>query len=75
MIDIALYGGEPVRGTRLSYGRQYIDEEDIQAVAEVLKSDFLTCGPKVSELEAVLCQLTGAAHCTVMTKDDALVQM
>jgi len=47
----AIYGGTPIRKERLSYGRQYIDEADIQAVTEVLKSDFLTCGPKVMELE------------------------
>lgn len=67
MTKLALYGGKPIRNTRLSYGHQYIDEADIQAVTEVLKSDFLTCGPKVSELETALCKLTGAAHCTAVS--------
>jgi len=35
----------------IPYARQYIDEEDIQAVAEVLRSDFITTGPKIAELE------------------------
>ena len=63
----AIYGGTPIRKERLSYGRQYIDEDDIQAVTKVLKSDFLTCGPKVTELEETLCRLTGAAHCTAVS--------
>lgn len=47
----AIEGGGPVRETPIYYGHQYIDEADIQAVTEVLKSDFLTCGPKIGELE------------------------
>src|ERR1039457_3007442 len=35
--------------TFLPYGRQWVDESDIQAVAEVLRSEFLTCGPRVEE--------------------------
>lgn len=35
----------------LPYGRQYIDDDDINAVIDVLKSDFLTTGPKVTEFE------------------------
>ncbi len=38
----------------IPYGRQYIDEEDIKAVAQVLRSDFLTTGPKVQEFEQAL---------------------
>lgn len=67
----ALYGGEPVRKTYLSYGHQYIDEDDIQAVTEVLRSNFLTCGPKVSELEAKLRELTGAGYCTAVSNGTA----
>lgn len=47
----AVCGGIPVRDTKLFYGHQYIDEADIQAVVDVLKSDYLTCGPKIGELE------------------------
>ncbi|MEZ4639858.1 MAG: DegT/DnrJ/EryC1/StrS family aminotransferase [Caldilineaceae bacterium] len=35
----------------LPYGRQSIDEDDIQAVVDVLRSDWLTTGPKVAEFE------------------------
>lgn len=75
MLKLALYGGKPIRNARLSYGHQYIDEADIQAVTEVLKSDFLTCGPKVSELEQALCGLTGAAHCTVVSNGTAALHV
>ncbi|WP_251316410.1 UDP-4-amino-4,6-dideoxy-N-acetyl-beta-L-altrosamine transaminase [Flintibacter muris] len=75
MSNLALYGGKPVRAARLSYGHQYIDRDDIQAVTEVLKSDFLTCGPKVSELETALCSLTGAAHCTAVSNGTAALHV
>jgi len=46
----------------LPYGRQSIDESDIEAVAEVLRGDWLTTGPSVSEFEADFAALTGAKH-------------
>lgn len=37
--------------TPIPYGHQYISDDDIQAVVDVLKSDYLTCGPKIPEFE------------------------
>jgi hypothetical protein len=48
---LAVDGGQPVRDSRLPYGRQWLDEDDIQVVVEVLQSDWLTTGPKVAEFE------------------------
>src|SRR6266576_3355743 len=48
---LAVDGGSPVRKTMLPYGHQSIDESDIQAVVDVLHSDWLTTGPKVDEFE------------------------
>jgi len=48
---LAINGGMPVRKTLLPYGHQSIDEDDIAAVADVLRSDWLTTGPKVEEFE------------------------
>ena len=51
----------------LPYGRQSISEEDIEAVVAVLRSDWLTTGPLVTELERRLTELTGghrAVSCT-----------
>lgn len=58
----AIEGGVPVRSTKIYYGHQYIDDKDIQAVVDVLKSDYLTCGPKIEELEKKLCEVTGAKY-------------
>lgn len=44
----------------IPYGRQDISQADIDAVVEVLQSDFLTQGPKVPEFEQALCEATGA---------------
>lgn len=46
----------------LPYGRQSIDEDDIAAVAEVLRSDWLTTGPAVERFEADVCARTGGRH-------------
>lgn len=53
------------------YGHQYIDEADISAVVAVLKSDFLTCGPKIPELERRLCDLTGAQYAVAVSSGTA----
>ena len=71
----AIAGGTPVRDTKLFYGHQYIDEADIQAVTEVLKSDYLTCGPKVTELEKKLCELTGAKYAVVCSNGTAALHI
>ena len=44
----------------IPYGRQSISEDDIQAVVDVLKSDWLTQGPKIAEFEEALCKATNA---------------
>ena len=46
----------------IPYGRQSIDEEDIQAVAEVLRSDFLTQGPAVPRFEETIASYCGVSH-------------
>lgn len=75
MSELAIYGGEPIRKTKLGYGHQHIDEKDIQAVVDVLKSDFLTCGPMVERLEKRLCTLTGAGHCTTVSNGTAALHV
>lgn len=71
----AIEGGRPVRETPIFYGHQYIDEADIQAVTEVLRSDFLTCGPKIGELEKKLCALTGAKYAVVCANGTAALHI
>jgi perosamine synthetase len=64
-------GGEPVRPTLLPYGRQWVDEDDIAAVTAVLRSDWLTTGPKVDEFEQALAEFTGAKHAVVVSSGTA----
>ncbi len=59
---LAIHGGIPVREKLLPYGRQSLDEKDVQAVVEVLKSDCLTTGPKVGEFEERFAAWVGARH-------------
>jgi perosamine synthetase len=59
---LALYGGTPVRDKLLPYGRQSLDDGDIQAVVDVLKSDWLTTGPKVDEFEERFAAWIGVRH-------------
>ena len=71
----AILGGTPVRETKLFYGHQYIDDADIQAVVQVLKSDYLTCGPKITALEERLCELTGAKHACAVSNGTAALHI
>ena len=48
--------------TFIPYGRQIIDDEDIEAVVSVLKSDWLTTGPTVELFEKGVCAFTGARY-------------
>ena len=48
------------------YSRQKIEDDDIKAVIEALKSDMLTCGERVVEFESALCELTGAKFAVAM---------
>ncbi len=71
----AICGGTPIRDNPIYYGHQYIDEADIQAVVDVLRSDYLTCGPKIQELEQKLCVVTGAKYAVVCTNGTAALHM
>lgn len=71
MDRLAVDGGMPVRTEKIYYGRQWIDEEDVKAVSEVLTSDFVTCGPKVAELERALAEYTGAGYAVAVSNGTA----
>lgn len=59
----------------IPYGRQSVDNDDIESVAEVLRSDWLTTGPKIAEFEKVLCSLTGAAYSVVVSSGTAALHL
>jgi perosamine synthetase len=59
----------------LPYGRQSLDEADIAAVVEVLRSPFLTCGPVVARFEQALAKHVGAAHASVCSSGTAALHL
>ncbi|BBF86966.1 bacillosamine/legionaminic acid biosynthesis aminotransferase PglE [Aquitalea magnusonii] len=59
----------------IPYGRQTIEAEDEQAVLEVLRSPFLTQGPKVAEFEQALCSYTGARYCLAVASGTAALHL
>ena len=75
MESLAIHGGTPVRTSPLSYGRQFIDEADIQAVTDTLRSDYLTCGPRITQLEQKLCAITGAKYCVAVSNGTAALHI
>jgi len=55
----------------LPYGRQCIEDDDVAAVVEALRSDYLTTGPWVERFEAALAQRCGAAHAVAVSNGTA----
>jgi len=68
---LAIEGGKPARETYLPYGHQCIDESDIAAVGDVLRSDWVTTGPKVDEFEARLAEYVGSRFAVVVNSGTA----
>jgi perosamine synthetase len=68
---LAIDGGTPVRKTLLPYGRQSVDEDDIIAVTEVLRSDWLTTGPKVKEFEVAFATFCGTKEAVAVNSGTA----
>lgn len=75
MEKLAIFGGSPVRETPISYGRQYIDDDDIAAVTETLRGDSLTGGPKIAGLEQKLCEITGAKYAVAVANGTAALHL
>ena len=69
--ELAINGGKPVRDELLPYGHQCIDEEDIKAVIEVLRSDWITQGPKVVEFEKIFATYVGARYAIAVNSGTA----
>jgi perosamine synthetase len=64
-------GGRATRPARLPYGRQSIDDADVEAVVRALRSDFVTTGPLVDEFERRLAEHVGAAHAVAVSSGTA----
>ena len=68
---LAINGGTPVRDNILPYGYQWIDEEDIKAVSEILHSDWITQGLKVAEFEEEFARYVGAKYAVAVNSGTA----
>ena len=60
---------------RIPYGRQDITEEDIRAVTDVLKSDYLTQGPKIAEFEAAFAEYVGCNYAVAVSNGTAALHL
>lgn len=59
----------------IPYSRQWIDEDDIEAVNKVLRSDFITQGKEIAKFEAFLCAATGAQHAVAVSSGTAALHL
>jgi UDP-4-amino-4,6-dideoxy-N-acetyl-beta-L-altrosamine transaminase len=59
----------------LPYGRQFLEDDDIAAVVDVLRGDWLTTGPAVEAFEATLCEVTGAGHAIACANGTAALHL
>ena len=75
MNKLAINGGTPVRDTYLAYGKQKIDEDDINSVVKVLKGDYLTTGPIVSEFENSVAKYVGTKYAVAVSNGTAALHM
>lgn len=59
----------------IPYGRQWVDAGDIREVIKVLRSDWLTQGPKIKEFENALCEYTGAKYAVAVSNGTAALHI
>lgn len=71
MNTLAINGGKSVRDTYLPYAQQWVDEEDVGEVVKVLKSDFVTTGPKIEEFEKSFADYVGAKYAVSISNGTA----
>jgi perosamine synthetase len=71
MKNLAIDGGTPIRSTMLPYGRQWIGEDDIEAVVRVLQSDWITTGPSVAAFEEAFAAKVGSRYAIAVTSGTA----
>jgi len=67
----AIEGGQPIREQPLPYGRHRISDDDVHAVEQVLRSDWLTTGPTIEAFEGTLRAVTGAAGVVAVSSGTA----
>jgi len=68
---LALHGGTPVRATLLPYARHIVEDEDVRAVADALRSGWLTTGPCVDAFERAVASFVAAKHAVAVNSGTA----
>ena len=61
--------------TAIPYGKQHITQEDINAVVDVLKSDYLTQGPKITEFEEAFATYVGSKYAVAVANGTAALHL
>lgn len=75
MKELAINGGEPTSPKVLGYGHQDINEDDIKAVEDCLRGDYLTCGPATETFEESIKLATGAKYVTAVANGTAALHV
>ncbi len=71
MQELAINGGIPIRTDTIYYGKQNVEQDDINAVSEVLRGLLITCGPKVEEAEAKLQEMLSVRYASIVSNGTA----
>lgn len=75
MEKLAILGGRPVRIDGIEYGGQWIEQDDIDAVVKVLKSDLITCGPQVELFEQEFARTVNAKYAVAVSSGTAALHL
>lgn len=75
MEELAINGGQPVRDSFLSYGKQWVNDKDIESVINVLKGEYLTTGPYVKEFEEKVAKYVGVKYAVSVANGTAALHM
>src|SRR5262245_55242280 len=75
MTEASLSQGPSSQAAPLPYSRQWLDEEDLRAVAEVLRGDWLTQGPTVESFERALAECCGARYAVAVSSGTAALHL
>lgn len=74
-MKLAIQGGKSIRDTYLAYGKQQIDDQDIERVVQVLKSEYLTTGPAVQEFEQKVADYVNAKYAVAVSNGTAALHV
>lgn len=75
METLAIFGGKPIRKEKIYYGKQSIDNADVEAVVKALTGSAITCGPYIDELEKKLCKITEAKYAVAVSNGTAALHI